>query len=179
MDPTLFPTSLSGAPLYHFVGVLCVISLGMLQERVGRSGAFWQIVWAVPGTILHELSHLLVAAVTGARPVGFSVFPRREPGSGGGRWVLGSVTISRPGPVSALPSALAPLALNLVAGYLYLNWGGWFPEDLLHTVLRYLVVYLFSYSSLPSSQDLRVAFSSPVGVVLYGALGIGAWCYFR
>lgn len=157
---------------HHFAGVLLVILLAVLQGRVGRAGAFWQICWALPGTLLHELSHLIVAAVSGGRPVGFSIFPRRE---GRERWVLGSVTISRPGPVSALPSALAPLLLNLVAYYLYLQWERWFPSDLAHTLLMYVVIYVFCYSSVPSGQDFKVAFSRPAGVVLYSLLGCGAW----
>jgi hypothetical protein len=160
-------------PWHHFAGLLLVISLAVLQGRVGRIGTFWQICWALPGTILHELSHLLVAAVTGGRPVGFSIIPRRD--GSGGRWLLGSVTISRPGPISALPSALAPLALNAVAYYLYRGWGRWFPVDLPHTLLMYAAVYLFCYSSIPSGQDVKVALSSPFGLMLYTVLGAGVW----
>ena len=161
---------------HHFTGVLLVILLAVLQGRVGRAGTFWQICWALPGTLLHELSHLVVAAVTGGRPVGFSIVPRREASHGGReRWLLGSVTISRPGPVSALPSALAPLFLNVVAYHLYLNWGNWFPADLQHTLMMYLAIYVFSYSSIPSGQDLKVAFSSPLGVLFYGLVGAGGW----
>jgi hypothetical protein len=164
------------APWHHFLGLLFVIMLAVLQARVGRSGAFWQICWALPGTILHELSHLLVAAVTGGRPTGFSIIPRR---SGGNRWILGSVTISRPGPVSALPSALAPLALNVVAYYIYGNWSRWFPSDLPHTILMYVAVYVFCYSSIPSDQDLKVAISSPVGLLLYTVLCGAAYTLLR
>lgn len=166
---------------HHFLGVLLVISLAVLQARVGRAGTFRQICWALPGTVLHELSHLVVAAVTGGRPVGFSIIPRREGGGGGrARWVLGSVTISRPGIVSALPSAFAPLLLNAAAYYLYLHWGTWFPEDLPHTLLMYLAIYLFSYSSVPSGQDLKVALSSPGGVLLYGTVaGVGWYLWQR
>ena len=158
---------------HHFAGVLLVIAMAVLQARVGRAGALWQISWALPGTLLHELSHLVVATVTGGRPVGFSVIPRRE---GAGRWVLGSVTISNAGVISALPSALAPLLLNVVAYYLYLRWGTWFPADLPHTLLMYVAIYVFSYSSIPSGQDVRVALSNPAGLLLYGgAAGFYFW----
>ena len=162
----------SPEPWYHFAGLLLVILLAVVQGRVGRIGTFWQICWALPGTV-HELAHLIVAAVTGGRPVGFSIIPHRDTARGG--WLLGSVTISRPGPISALPSALAPLALNAVAYYLYQSWGRWFPLDLPHTLLMYAAVYLFAYSSIPSGQDVKVALSSPVGLLLYMALGIGGW----
>jgi hypothetical protein len=164
-------------PWHHLAGLLLVILLAVLQGRVGRIGTFWQICWALPGTLLHELSHLIVAAVTGGRPVGFSIVPRRD--GSGGRWLLGSVTISRPGPVSALPSGLAPLALNAVAYYLYQGWGSWFPRDLQHTLLMYAAVYLFCYSSVPSGQDLKVAISSPFGLLLYTSLCCGVWFLLR
>lgn len=158
---------------HHFAGVLLVIAMAVLQTRVGRAGALWQICWALPGTLLHELSHLVVATVTGGRPVGFSIIPRRE---GEGRWVLGSVTISNAGVISALPSALAPLLLNMVAYYLYLGWSTWFPADLQHTLLMYVSIYVFSYSSIPSGQDVKVALSNPAGVLLYGgAAGFYLW----
>ncbi|MBJ6748819.1 hypothetical protein [Geomonas anaerohicana] len=158
---------------HHFAGVLLVIALAVLQARVGRAGAFWQICWALPGTLLHELSHLVVAAVTGGRPVGFTIIPRRD---GPGRWVLGAVTISNPGAVSALPSAMAPLLLNIAAYYLYLGWSTWFPADLPHTLLMYVLIYVFSYSSIPSGQDFKVALTSPAGVLLYGgAVGVCWW----
>lgn len=177
---TLYPPAAGYEPWHHFAGVLLVILLAVLQGRVGRIGTCWQICWALPGTLLHELSHLLVAAVTGARPVGFSIVPRRQ-GEGGskGSWVLGSVTISRPGLFSALPSAMAPLALNAVAYYLYLGWATWFPRDLPHTLLMYAAVYLFCYSSIPSGQDIRVALSSPLGLLLYAVLGAGGWFLLR
>jgi hypothetical protein len=165
-----------GEPWHHFAGLLLVILLAVLQGRAGRIGAFWQICWALPGTILHEISHLVVATVTGGRPVGFSVVPRRQ---GGDRWLLGSVTISRPGPISALPSALAPLALNGVAYYLYRGWTGWFPPDLPHTLLMYATIYLFCYSSIPSGQDFKVACSSTVGLFLYTAMGGALWYLWR
>jgi hypothetical protein len=175
MNGTFLQSLVGGGPQpwHHFAGLLLVILLAVVQGRVGRIGTFWQICWALPGTVLHELAHLIVAAVTGGRPVGFSIIPRRE-GSRGG-WILGSVTISRPGPVSALPSALAPLALNAVAYYLYRGWGRWFPLDLPHTLAMYAAVYLFAYSSIPSGQDVRVAVSSTAGLMLYTVLGAGAW----
>lgn len=93
--------------------------------------------------------------------------------------MLGSVTISRPGPLSALPSGLAPLALNVVAYYLYLNWWSWFRVDLPHTLLMYGAIYLFCYSSIPSGQDIRVALSNLPGLLLYTSLCFGAWFIYR
>jgi len=166
----------SDAGWHDFVGLMLVIVLATLQGRVDRAGAFWQIGWALPGTVLHEFAHLVVAALTGAQPAGFTIVPRRDP-SCRSRWILGSVSIRKPGPLSALPSAMAPLGLVVVAYYLYLHWFAWFPKDLPHTVLRYVAVYVFSYSAVPSDQDVKIALSSPLGVAFYFCVGCAAWIF--
>jgi hypothetical protein len=53
MNGSFFHPLQGYAPLHHFLGLLLVILLAVLQGRVGRSGAFWQICWALPGTVLH------------------------------------------------------------------------------------------------------------------------------
>ncbi|WP_243371076.1 M50 family metallopeptidase [Geotalea sp. SG265] len=165
----------------HFAGLLLAIFLAAAQERVGRAGAFWLILFALPGTILHETSHYLVALLTGGRPRGFSIIPHRQGGTLGEgsshrRWVLGSVAVGRAGMVSAVPTALAPLWLIVAAWYLYRRWFAWFPADTLHTLLLYAVVYLFCYSAVPSRADLQVALSSPASLLLYGCLAALLFC---
>ena len=142
------------------------------------------IIVRFPGTLLHELAHLMVAFSTGGRPVGFTVIPRRTVGviaDGSSRrvWVLGSVTITNPSVLAALPSGFAPLLLLPAAWFLYRSWFVWFPTDLPHTLLMYVAVVICCGSSLPSSQDLAVAFSRPLGVMLYAALGVGGWLVWK
>ncbi len=160
---------------WHLVGIIMMICLATLQRRISRIGPFWQIVFSLPGTILHEFSHFLVALVTGGRPSGFTVIPRARfhrfsDGSIKREWVLGSVTLRNAGALSAFPTGFAPLLLNLVALYLYRHWFSWFPRDFSHQLLMYLVIYLFCSSSVPSAQDIRTAFSNIVGVALYTAI---------
>jgi hypothetical protein len=167
---------------WHFGGILLTIVLAFLQGRVGRVGTLWQILYALPGTFLHELSHFIVALVTGGRPTGFSIIPHPQPcymsdGTIRQRWTLGSVTLTNAGLLSAFPTAMAPLALNLVAWQLYRHWFDRFPADPPHILALYGAVYLLVSGSVPSGQDLRIACSRPAGIVLYGALvvGGGAW----
>lgn len=152
--------------------------LGALQGRADRVGPFWQILIRLPGTLLHETAHLLVAFLTGGRPSSFTIVPRRTittsaDGSVRQAWVLGSVTLSNPSIISAFPSGLAPLLLLPSAWLLYRNWFTWFTPDLTHTLLMYVTVVVCIGSSLPSSHDLSVAFSRPVGVLLYALLAAG------
>src|SRR5205807_4997851 len=70
--------------------------------------SFWRVaLLSLPGTIAHELSHLVVGYALGARPQRFSLWPRRE----GKRWILGFVTFGNLNVLNAAPVALAPLAL--------------------------------------------------------------------
>ncbi|HEY6837617.1 MAG TPA: hypothetical protein VI389_02620 [Geobacteraceae bacterium] len=168
---------------WHFAGLVLTIFLAALQGRIGRVAPLWQVVSSLPGTVLHELSHFLIALVTGGKPCGFTIIPRcheyqLESGGTARLWTLGSVTMRNAGPLSSFPTALAPLFLNIVAWYLYRHWAGWFPHDLPHTLCLYVAVSVLCSSSLPSGQDMKVAFSSLLGLLLYGAL-IGAGILFR
>ncbi len=177
------PSTAADPALFHFAGILLAAALGVLQGRAERTGAFLQILVRLPGTLLHEVAHLLVAFVTGGRPTGFSIIPRCCAGTTDRSrrrvWVLGSVTIGNPSVVAALPSAMAPLLLLPFAWFLYQNWFAWFPPDLLHTLLMYAAVVLCCGSSLPSSQDVLVALSRPLGVALYALLGVGGWLMWK
>jgi hypothetical protein len=90
------------------------------------------------------------------------------------RWTLGSVTIANPGPLSAFPTAMAPLLLNVAAWQIYVRWFSWFPRDPAHVLALYGTVYLFVSASVPSGQDLKVACSSLAGLVLYMSLSVAA-----
>jgi hypothetical protein len=165
---------------WHFAGIMMTVFLAALQARVGRIAPWWQVVAALPGTAAHELSHLVVALVTGGKPSGFSIIPRardcrRSDGAVIRHWTLGSVTIANAGCLSAFPTGFAPLLLNVVAWYLFCHWFTWFPQSLSSTLGLYLVVSMLCSSSLPSTQDIRVAFSSLPGAILY--LVLIAVCY--
>ena len=166
--------------IVHFAGIVLAATLGAIQGRADRKGSFWMIIVRLPGTLLHELAHLVVGFITGGRPAGFTIIPRRTIGfttDGSERrvWVLGSVAITNPSLLAAFPTGFAPLLLLPSAWFLYRSWFVWFPPDLLHTLLMYVAVVVCCGSSLPSTQDVAVAFSRPLGVVLYAALGTGAW----
>lgn len=166
----------------HFFGLILVIVLAAIHGRIGTAGPLWQILYALPATLLHELSHLLVAFITGGRPAGFSIIPTPRitmlaDGTVRRGWVLGSVIIRNAGPLASFPTGLAPLLLIPLAWFFYRHWFDWFPADLSHTLFLYLAVYLCAAGAVPSTQDLRVAFSSLAGVALYGTLLTLAWVW--
>ncbi len=171
-------------PLLHFAGIVLAAALGAMQGRADRAGPFWRILVRLPGTLLHEMAHLVMAFITGGRPAGFTVIPRRTVGvtAGGSTrqvWVLGSVTITNPSIIAAFPSGFAPLLLLPLAWFLYDNWFIWFPPDLPHSLLMYPAVVICCGGSLPSSQDVSVAFSRPLGLLLYSTIGSCIWLTYR
>lgn len=135
-------------------------------------GSMWGLaLLALPGTVAHELSHLVVGFLLMAQPVGFSVWPK-----GSGRnWMLGSVTFRRINMFNGGAVALAPLLFLPLAWYglirlaaplwVHHQWGWWFGAGyLISTIL---------FAAIPSLQDLKQGGPS---FVLYGTVGgLGWW----
>lgn len=96
-------------------GLLLLMAVGL---RALRRWPAAYLVARWPGTVGHELMHLAAGLLTGARPVGFSVLPRRAADGG---WVLGEVAFARLRWWNGLPVGLAPLALLPAGGWAFLH----------------------------------------------------------
>lgn len=129
-------------------------------------------LFTLAGTICHEAAHLLVGLLVGARPVSFSLWPRRV----GRHWQLGAVALTRVRWWNAAPAALAPLLILLLPlGVAAWRTGpGWqfAPLDLGLAFL--LAPQMLSF--WPSPADWRVAARSWPYVPIIGAV---AWSVFR
>lgn len=152
----------------YIIGFLAAsIVLGVVHRRLSSSGSYFAILYCLPFTVMHELAHFVAALLTGGRPSSFSVWPRRVTGG----WVLGSVN-SIPTILSAAPTALAPLGWLVISYYLMLSWSlrpVWVPEYLIVVVL-----YACSAACTPSWQDIRVAISNPISLILWGGAAYAA-----
>lgn len=161
---------------FHFAGILIVIFLATIHERLKHcSSASLLVLWNLTGVVLHELAHLVVGTLLFARPAGFSILPVRtrivdSRGSETTHWTLGSVGFRRINSVNALPVGLAPLSLAGLAYVLYRHWFSWFPHTGESILSMYAVIYILLYNSVPSGQDLRVAFR-PGSCLLYLSVG--------
>ncbi|MES2325344.1 MAG: hypothetical protein V4633_24060 [Pseudomonadota bacterium] len=80
----------------------------VIRLLAGRHPVFF--LFTVAGTVCHELAHFIAGLLTGARPAGFTVIPRRK----AGHWELGSVTLTRVRWWNAAPAALAPFVIILI-----------------------------------------------------------------
>jgi hypothetical protein len=137
----------------------------------GARDSLWRIaLLSLPGTIAHELMHLVVGFVLQAGPQRFSLWPRRS----GEGWTLGSVSFRSIGLLNGAFVALAPLLLLplawlclvhvLVPLWIEQRWGWWL-------LAGYLAATAL-FAALPSLQDLRIGGPS---LLLYGAAGALLW----
>ena len=135
--------------------------------------SMWRLaLLSLPGTVAHELSHLVVGFVLMAEPAGFSVWPKRSRQG----WTLGSVTFRRINLFNGGAVALAPLLYLPLAWYGLIRWAAplwvhhhwcwWFGGvSLISTIL---------FAAIPSFQDLRQGGPS---LVLYGTVGGLGWFF--
>jgi len=121
--------------------------------RGARSSRWRVALLSIAGTIGHEMMHAAVGWALNAKPVSFSIFPRRN----GDTWILGSVTFRNLNIWNSAPVAFAPL---LLAG----SYGTW--------LLSGYVVACCLFACLPSPDDIRIGALSGF---MYGALGYGLW----
>lgn len=110
------------------------------------------------GTFLHELAHFTMALLLNGQPVSFSLIPRRSESG----WTLGKVASQNITWYNAIPIAMAPLFLLILAFNLEIWFGQYFNQ---FTFLLALVVIV--ENAIPSIQDFRVALSNIVGIAFY------------
>jgi hypothetical protein len=102
--------------------------LGMLLTGDNQAAMFLYFVLLLPGILIHELSHWLVAKLLRVRTGKISLWPSRRRGN---QMRLGSVEVGRTDPLRASLIGLAPLISGsmavLIIGQLILGLGS--PEE--------------------------------------------------
>lgn len=175
--------------LYLLIGIICLFFtqrvLGKQISRLmhglggGKNSVIW--IWSVvfmPGTLLHEVSHFIMAAATGTHTGKIEIFPEfieDEMSPGESRSVkLGSVQVARMNPVQGFLVGLAPL----ITGSLILLWLSTLliptftsGEYLKFSVIAY-AFFAIANSFFPSKEDLRHTIPFVVLLIL---IIIGAW----
>lgn len=143
--------------------VILVIIFSFLAIRLSQKNYYTMVLIYLPGVIVHELMHYLVALIL-ANPTKFSIWPRRQ----GGKIVLGHVEVSGLHWLSAIPVAMAPL-LMIPFSFFILSHALSLTTSIEQALWLFLFVNVLN-SSLPSMQDYKMALSFPLGVTFYLAL---------
>lgn len=165
------------AQALHYTAMLYylapVVALAVLIRVLASVHPFF-FLFTLAGTICHELSHVIMGFLTGARPGAFTVIPKRK----GRHWELGSVTLNRLRWYNAIPAALAPLLIILIPfGVAW--WRTRDPHwryDAHDILLAFLLAPQF-LSFLPSKDDWRIAAHGWPLLLILAFLACLAW-YF-
>lgn len=148
---------------------LAFVALALALIRYARRWVLLYALLAWPGTVLHELSHWLVALVLGGQPSSLSVVPvRSERG-----WRLGAVGIRRVRGYNALPIGCAPLLLAPLAAFAFVHAVRLDAAHWAHWALLY-VATAAAVSCLPSLADWKLVWSRPLGSIAWAVLGVAA-----
>lgn len=151
-----------------------VAALAVVIRILAATHPFF-FLFTLAGTICHELAHVLVGFLTGARPGAITVIPKRK----GKHWELGSVTLNRLRWYNAIPSALAPLLIVLIP--LGVAWWrtsspAWHFEPLDVLLAFALAPQLLSF--LPSKDDWRIARHGWPLLVIVAVVAWSAWHFW-
>lgn len=92
-----------------FVYLLPAATLALLFRALARRASIFLVLY-LAGTILHEMAHFFAAALTNAKPVSFSILPRRHRDG----WILGSVSCANIRWYNGIFVGLAPFVVMLV-----------------------------------------------------------------
>ncbi|HIH2745481.1 TPA: hypothetical protein ACYLN4_001165 [Burkholderia lata] len=144
-----------------------------LRLLSGRFSVFALATFA--GTFTHEFLHLVVGAMTGAKPVSMDLFPQRGPT---GRMVMGSVTFTNLRWFNALPACIAPiLGLPLVGlvAWIRVQHGWSFAETSGTDLIRWALLAPQFGACWPSPTDWRLTL---ISWPLYLAAGAAVWFFW-
>lgn len=155
------------ALLFAFLYQLPAWLLGFVLQGLLPHPAL-RALWVLPGTLVHELLHLIVGLLLNGKPVTVSLWPRR---AANGQWILGSVGFTNLRWYNAVFIGLAPLLAIAVSMALTPTPIGWklHTDDLWHWALVAPVLAM----CLPSTTDWKLALRS-WPIIGLGLVGL-AW----
>ncbi len=130
---------------------------------------YW--LFAFPGVFCHELTHLVVALLTGGRPHNVNLIPVNN----GERWIYGSVQFY-PTWFNGSLVALAPFLLIGGAGYLFMGVLHASDADIgfLERLPLLVAIAMLVKSGMPSKEDWAIAFKYPLPALVLGGVVWGA-----
>jgi hypothetical protein len=148
--------------------LLILFWLGLMVSL--RRTGYVVALLSLGATVLHEACHLLAGLVFNAKPVSFSLLPKRH----GRYWVFGTVGFSNLTIWNAAFVAFAPLAMLPLGWLIFQVWmrTALLAEAYLSWCVAGYVVACCAFACLPSVTDLKLGALSGL---MYCAIGAGIW----
>src|SRR3569623_317286 len=159
----------SAAHLHGFAPSALLVGLCVGALWWARRSPWGLALLALPGTLAHELAHLLVGVVVNARPVQISLWPQ----SSGAGWTLGSETFRILGVFNAACVAFAPVLLLPLGwlGLMHFALPAWTAGQwALWLLFGYLCATAF-FAAVPSYTDIKLGALSLLLYLVLLALG--------
>lgn len=155
--------------------------ISRLVHRLGGSQHSAIVIWSIiflPGTIVHEISHFLVAALTGARTGKIEIFPEYldEENDNHTSVALGSVQTQKLNPIRGFLVGIAPF----ITGIALLIWlasliqTSYFSGNYWIVLLEGYLFFTIANSFFPSWPDIKQALPF---VIISLVVALAAW-YF-
>ncbi len=153
---------ITAARLAYFVpGILLAIAIRKILPWT-----WLRISFEFLGVFTHELFHLLIGYIVGARPVGGTLIPRRLPD---GSWILGSVRFQNIRWFNGVFTGLAPMLIPFC--FVPLIPQRWSLSSITKLdIFNWLLMALILPSSIPSKADMRIATRSAFSITLIASL---------
>lgn len=132
-----------------------------------RRYGFVLALFSLGATVLHEACHWLVGLLLNAKPVSFSLWPKRQ----GNGWQLGAVTFARLNIWNAAFVAFAPLCLAPLAWYVFkgVSIPAFQSGSFIEWIASGYFVACCVFASFPSAADVRAGLLS---ALMYGSSAI-------
>jgi len=152
---------------------LPAIGLGLVMHQCTRRAPRIYALLFLPGTMVHECLHWLMAFLLGGQPTRLSLWPHQKPD---GSWALGTVSVTNLTWYNGIFICLAPLLAPAALLSLAPGQPGWSPS--MHDLWYWLIAAPIWISCFPSAQDWSVALRSLVPLLLMGLVcGISWWAW--
>lgn len=118
--------------------------------KTDRTVSFLVSLFFFPGTIIHEISHLLAAFVLGLKVNEIKIFPSFEEKE----IKLGSVLYERKDPIRGILVGVAPLFVGLLVFFLFATFNLFPTHNIYMNILIGYIVFAVSSTMFSSRQDL-------------------------
>lgn len=130
---------------------------------------YLQAFLLIISTYLHELSHLIIGFILNGKPSSMSIIPKSISKN---ITELGYVRWDNLTWYNRIPIGLSPLLIIIVAYYLDVYFFIFFQQNIFTIIIYIYLLATLLLNSIPSKEDLYIAFSCLTGIIFYGLLGI-------